>query len=95
MLGKQGWRLTVRPDSLCAKVLKGKYYSNVDVDFLSATRRRRSSETWRSILYGKDALLKGLIKRVGPREFNTWKENWIPGLQSLKPLVCQPAVSLK
>jgi hypothetical protein len=35
MLGKQGWRLLVRPDSLCAKVLKGKYYPSSD--FLSAT----------------------------------------------------------
>lgn len=26
MLGKQGWRLMTRPDSLCARVLKGRYY---------------------------------------------------------------------
>jgi hypothetical protein len=26
MLGKQGWRLLTRPDSLCARTLKGKYY---------------------------------------------------------------------
>ena len=25
MLGKHGWRLLTRPDSLCARVLKGKY----------------------------------------------------------------------
>jgi hypothetical protein len=50
MMGKQGWRLIMRPDSLCAKVLKGKYFPNGN--FLSATKRRRSSETWRSILHG-------------------------------------------
>lgn len=37
MLGKQGWRLTMRPDSLCARVLKGKYFP--DTDFLSATKK--------------------------------------------------------
>lgn len=43
MLGKQGWRLLMRPDSLCAKVLKGKYYPSCD--FLSATKKRRRSVT--------------------------------------------------
>ncbi|XP_062213692.1 uncharacterized protein LOC133914648 [Phragmites australis] len=57
MLGKQGWRLISRPESLCAKVLKGKYFPNGD--FLSATRKKRSSETWRSILHGKDVLKRG------------------------------------
>ena len=37
MLGKQGWRLIKRPNSLCAQVLKGKYYPNSD--FLSATKK--------------------------------------------------------
>jgi hypothetical protein len=39
MLGKQGWRLLTRLDSLCAKVLKGKYFPFGD--FLSATKKRR------------------------------------------------------
>ena len=48
MLGKQGWRLMTRPDSLCARVLKGRYYH--DSDFLNCTRKKRSSYTWRAIL---------------------------------------------
>ena len=68
MLGKQGWRLITRPDSLCARVLKGKYYPNSD--FLSATRKRRCSATWRSILHGRDILARGLIKRVGPGDIS-------------------------
>jgi hypothetical protein len=54
MLGKQGWRLITRADSLCARVLKGKYYPQSD--FLSATKKKRSSVTWKSILYGRDIL---------------------------------------
>jgi hypothetical protein len=30
MLGKQGWRLIENPDSLCARVLKGRYFNGVD-----------------------------------------------------------------
>lgn len=85
MLGKQGWRLMMRPSSLCARVLKGKYYLNSD--FLSATKKKRSSETWRSILHGREVLKKGLIKRIGPGDTSIWQENWIPGLQSLRPVV--------
>lgn len=28
LLGKQGWQLLTHPDSLCSKVLKGKYFPN-------------------------------------------------------------------
>lgn len=73
MLGKQGWRLIMKPSSLCAKVLRGKYFPNGD--FLSATKKRRSSETWKSILHGRDVLQRGLIKRIGPGETNIWREN--------------------
>jgi hypothetical protein len=47
-LGKQGWRLMMRPNSLCAKVLKGKYY--LHGDFISATKKKKSSEAWQAIL---------------------------------------------
>ena len=30
MLGKQGWRLMTAPNTLCARVLKGKYFRNDD-----------------------------------------------------------------
>jgi len=88
MLGKQGWRLIKRPNSLCAQVLKGKYYPNSD--FLSATKKRRSSATWRAILHGRDVLSRGLIKRVGPGDIDVWEDNWIPGVRSLKPVVRMP-----
>uniref|UniRef100_A0A0A9GKT5 Uncharacterized protein n=1 Tax=Arundo donax TaxID=35708 RepID=A0A0A9GKT5_ARUDO len=59
LLGKQGWRLMLKPDSLCARVLKGQCFPNTD--FLSATRKKHSSHTWRAILAGRDVLSKGLI----------------------------------
>jgi hypothetical protein len=29
----------------------------------------------------------GMIKRIGPGDTSVWRENWIPGLRSLWPLV--------
>jgi len=85
MLGKQGWRLMMRPDSLCARVLQGKYYHSSN--FLAATKKRRSSATWKSIMHGREVLKKGLIYRIGPGEIDAWGNNWIPGAGSLRPLV--------
>lgn len=62
MLSKQAWRLIAFPESLCAKVLKGKYYH--DTDFMSASRKRNASHAWRAILYGREAMKHGLIKRI-------------------------------
>jgi hypothetical protein len=52
-----------KPDSLCARVLKGKYFHNGD--FMTARNKWNSSHTWRTILYGREALNLGLIKRIG------------------------------
>ncbi|GJN37087.1 hypothetical protein PR202_gb26009 [Eleusine coracana subsp. coracana] len=85
LLGKQGWRLVTNPDSLCSKVLKGKYYPNSD--FLSATRRKRSTVTWRAILHGRDILSSGMIKRIGSGvSVDVWNDHWIPSNVSMKPI---------
>jgi hypothetical protein len=86
LLGKHGWRFMVQPDSLCARVLKGKYFP--DTDFLQATVPRNSSATWRAIVAGREALNLGLIKRIGDgRSVSVWHDNWIPGTRTRKPSV--------
>jgi hypothetical protein len=76
MLRKQGWRLITRVDSLCARVLKGRYFH--DTDFMSATRKRLASSTWRAVLAGRDVLQHGLIKRVVNGETtNIWGDRRI------------------
>lgn len=47
MLAKQGWRLLTDPDTLCAKVLKARYFPDGDV--LRATPKAGISYAWRSI----------------------------------------------
>jgi len=77
MLGKQGWRLLTKPDSLCARVLKGRYYH--DGNFLTSTRKKHASQTWRSILAGHDVLMKGLIRRIGSgASTHIWRDRWLP-----------------
>lgn len=77
MLGKQGWRLITKPNSLCARVLKGRYYH--DGDFLSATRKKHASQTWCAIIAGREVLRKGLTKRIGDGlNTNIWRDNWLP-----------------
>ena len=70
-------RLSVFPDSLCAKVLKAKYYPNghlIDTVFPQAT-----SLTWQGIMHGLDLLKKGIIWRVvDGSSINIWRDNWIP-----------------
>lgn len=54
MLGKQGWRLITGPDSLCARVLKGRYYH--DSTFMESSGKKHASHKWRAILAGKEVL---------------------------------------
>lgn len=87
MLGKQGWRLLTKPDSLCARVLKGRYFH--DGYFLTSVRKRHASQTWRSILARWEVLLKGLIWRIGDgTSTHIWQDRWLPdhfGGQPLTP----------
>jgi hypothetical protein len=89
MLGKQGWRLMTAPDTLCARVLEGKYYPNGD--FLSARLKRNSSHTWRAILTGRKALNQGLVRRIGDGEStNIWRDRWIPAAVGGRPICQRP-----
>ena len=85
LLGKHGWRLITHPNSLCSRVLKGKYFP--DCDFLQANAPTTSSATWKAIIAGRKALQTGLIKRVGNGDsISIWNDSWIPTTSTLKPM---------
>jgi hypothetical protein len=87
MLGKQGWRLMVNPESLCARVLKGKYFHNSD--FMAATKKKNASHTWRAILTGRTVLQMGCIRLIGDgQSTNIWRDKWFPGGVGMQP-VCR------
>ena len=81
MLAKQSWRLISQPDSLCARVLKAKYYPNCNI--LKASPKKGSSFTWQSIMAGLNTFKRGHIWRVGNGEsINIWEDHWVPGSPS-------------
>jgi len=94
MLGKQGWRLIENPESLCAKVLKGRYFP--DVDFLTATRKKHASHTWRAILEGREVLKKGLLRRIGDGSTtDIWQDRWLPNHFGGRPIVMPDAPQVR
>jgi hypothetical protein len=77
MLAKQVWRLIDEPNSLCAQVLRGKYYPSGDI--LKVGPKGGSSFTLQSIVAGIQTLKRGCIWRIGNGEaVQIWKDPWIP-----------------
>jgi hypothetical protein len=85
MLAKQSWQLWHNPDSLCARVLKAKYYATTSV--LEAKPKHGMSYTWRSILHGLEIMKKGMIWRLGDgSNLKFWTDPWLPRDQSRRPI---------
>ena len=77
MLGKQLWRLIDKPNTLFARVFKGRYYRNASP--LEPIRSYSPSYGWRSIISARSLVSKGLIKRVGPgSSISVWNDPWLP-----------------
>jgi hypothetical protein len=76
LLARQAWHLVQYPNSLCAQLLKAKYYPRgelVDTMFPA-----KESPTWRSITYGLELLKEGIIWRIGSGEkVQIWRDPWI------------------
>uniref|UniRef100_A0A803Q6Z2 Reverse transcriptase domain-containing protein n=1 Tax=Cannabis sativa TaxID=3483 RepID=A0A803Q6Z2_CANSA len=86
LLAKQAWRILEDPSSLIARVLKSRYFATGV--FLEATAGAQPSLTWKSIVWGKELLLKGLRWRIGSgADVNCVSQPWIPGPSNFKPLL--------
>lgn len=73
------------PDSLCAQVLKAKYFP--DTSILQAKPAGGISYTWRSIIKGVELLKKGIIWRIGDgNSVNIWKDPWLARDGALLPI---------
>lgn len=73
MLSRQGWRLLQNPGSLCAQLLKARYFPNSDV--LQVVPRDGISYSWRSILQGLELITHGYIWRIGDgAQVNIWTD---------------------
>ena len=59
LLAKQCWRLLCEPDSLCATVLRAKYFP--EGDLLNCSLKKGNSYTWQSLWYGIQSFKRGNI----------------------------------
>ncbi|KAL9299260.1 hypothetical protein AtEden1_Chr2g0230611 [Arabidopsis thaliana] len=73
LLAKQLWRLVSFPDSLFAKVFKGRYFRKSNP--LENIKSYSPSYGWRSICSARSLVCKGLIKRVGSEaSISVWED---------------------
>jgi hypothetical protein len=85
LLARQTWRLIIYPNSLCARVLRAKYYPRGNL--LDTVAAGEASQTWRAIEYGLELLKKGVVWRVGDgASIKIWRDNWLPRPYSMKPI---------
>jgi hypothetical protein len=77
LLVRQAWRLIQYPDSLCARLLKAKYFPHGEL--VVAAFPANVSPTWRGIQHGLDLLKNGIIWRVrSGSKIRIWRDPWIP-----------------
>ena len=83
LLARQAWRLIFYPASLCARVLKAKYFPQGNL--LDTVLAGDTSPSWRGIEHGLALLKQGAIYRVGDgKTIRIWRDNWIPRAHGLK-----------
>ncbi|CAN1238901.1 LINE-1 retrotransposable element ORF2 protein, partial [Linum grandiflorum] len=93
LLAKQGWWLATSPNSLAAKVLKGKYFPSSS--FLKAKNSCNGSWVWQSLLRGQELLLSGVTWQLGDgQSFNFLEDNWLFDQNPFKPIIKTSAPSM-
>lgn len=76
MLARQAWSMLTSPESLCAQVLKARYFPHTSI--LEAQAHPGISYTWRSILKGVALMKEGLICQVGDgTSIKIWSDPWL------------------
>lgn len=97
LLAKQCWRILQEPSSLLFSVLRGRYFPQSG--FLEAGLGLRPSFVWRSLLSGRELLVRGCRWRIGNgRSTPVYGSNWLPNefclqIQSVPSLPAASVVS--
>jgi hypothetical protein len=76
LLARQAWRLIQFPDSLCARLLKARYYPNRDI--VDTVFPSDASPTWKGVERGLELAKKGIVWRIGlGSKVQAWRDLWI------------------
>ncbi|KAL6520547.1 hypothetical protein OROMI_032309 [Orobanche minor] len=79
LLAKQLWRMVKNSDTLMARVFKARYFRNNDL--WSAQVKTNASFVWRSLLWSKEVIQKGSIRRIGDgHDSLVFQDKWVDGL---------------
>ncbi|XP_073019495.1 uncharacterized mitochondrial protein AtMg00310-like [Primulina eburnea] len=79
LIAKQIWRLVQNPNSLVARVLKGRYHRHVDI--MEAQLGNNPSFIWRSFVWGRELLREGLYWRIGDgKHIGVFHHRWVHDL---------------
>ncbi|CAN1128838.1 Uncharacterized mitochondrial protein AtMg00310 [Linum perenne] len=86
LLARHAWRILEDPDSLFARVLKGRYFPKNS--FMEASLGSKPSWGWRSILHGRELLRLGIIWQVGSGSLiNPFIDPWVANLPNQRPTI--------
>jgi hypothetical protein len=80
---RQAWWLLQFPNSLCACLLKAKYYPAGHL--LNRAFIQDVSVSWQGVVHGLELLKQGTIWHIGSGSMvKIWRDNWVPGADNLK-----------
>lgn len=89
LLAKQAWRLLTDKDSLFYKIFKAIFFPHCTI--MEVKDSRSSSYAWKSILHGRDVILRGAKWRIGNgKTIQIYKHNWLP--QKNHDMIMSPTV---
>lgn len=84
-LAKLRWRVLNQPEGLLSRVLKGKYCC--DEGFLTVPCRTAASHGWRSVLIGRDLIVKNAGWAIGNGEsVKVWSDPWLSLTSQERPI---------
>jgi hypothetical protein len=83
LLAHQAWHLIQSPESICARLLKAKYFPNGEL--VDSVFSADSSHTWKAVVHWLDLVKQGIIWRIGSgSNVNIWRDPWICRASSRK-----------
>ncbi|CAN1164931.1 Uncharacterized mitochondrial protein AtMg00310 [Linum perenne] len=86
LLARQAWRILQNPDTLYARTMKGRYFPKTS--FLQAVHGSNPSWGWRSVLYGRELLTKGIRWQIGSgNSINPFLDPWVPNTRLFLPIL--------
>ncbi|XP_060972000.1 uncharacterized protein LOC115703869 [Cannabis sativa] len=79
LLGKQGWRLITKPETLVSRIFKARYYPR----FFTADIGNNPSYVWHSVLEARQFLSHGVCWSIGNgNSISILGEPWLPDTQN-------------